>query len=134
MSRFAKAAFALAMAATLSSGPVVAGDTDEPERFNAPSGNISCHYTPPGELPSQKAGLHCDRFQPSPARLFLGETGKADIQHGIRDACCDNEPALAYGTSWSRGPFTCRSEQTGMTCRRPDGHGFFVSRASLRAY
>jgi hypothetical protein len=42
---------------------------------------------------------------------------------------------LAYGESMRRGPFSCTSEQTGVTCRNDDtGHGFTVSRESFRGF
>ncbi len=112
----------------------MAGDFDEPDSFNAPSGNISCHYTPMGDLPRQTANLHCDRFKPSAVRLYLGEKGEGSIERGIKDACCDNSPVLAYGKTWTGGPFSCRSAETGLRCERADGHGFFVSRDRLDTY
>ena len=122
------------LAAALIAAAHSAALAQEPESFNAPSGNISCHYTPKGDLPRQTAGLHCVRFQPGPVRIFLGERGKAAIERGIRDACCDNSPVLAYGKSWSGTPFTCHSSEAGMRCERPDGRGFRVSRGKIDVY
>jgi hypothetical protein len=41
---------------------------------------------------------------------------------------------LPYGTQWSRGPFTCTSAATGVTCTNGRGHGIFVSRASYKTW
>jgi hypothetical protein len=38
-------------------------------------------------------------------------------------------PVQAYGEVWQRGRFTCRSEQSGMTCFNAMQHGFSLSRA-----
>jgi hypothetical protein len=41
---------------------------------------------------------------------------------------------LAYGESWQRGPFTCTSRVTGVTCRNRTGHGLFISRQTYRSW
>ena len=41
---------------------------------------------------------------------------------------------LAYGKSWQRGPFTCTSRVTGVTCRNRTGHGLFISRQAYRTW
>jgi hypothetical protein len=41
---------------------------------------------------------------------------------------------LAYGKSWTRGPFTCSSRITGVTCRNQGAHGVFISRQSYRTW
>lgn len=114
--------------------PTRAGDFDEPESFNAPSNNISCHYTPKGELPRQTSGIYCTRFAPTPARMYLGQTGKVTTQRGFKDGCCDNSPVLAYGKTWERAPFSCHSSEAGMRCTRADGRGFLMSRSKLEAF
>ena len=45
-----------------------------------------------------------------------------------------NDTVLAYGKTWSSGPFTCSMARTGLTCRSRSGHGLFVSRQSWRAW
>ena len=37
-------------------------------------------------------------------------------------------PVLEYGTSWSRGGFTCVSMTNGVECRNKENHGFLLSR------
>ena len=35
---------------------------------------------------------------------------------------------LAYGSTWRRGPFTCRSQAIGLRCENRAKRGFFLSR------
>jgi hypothetical protein len=60
-----------------------------------------------------------------------GSAGR--ICHG--DTVADPQlPVLAYGEIWQRGGFTCRSEQTGLTCFNAMQHGFSLSRAAQRVF
>jgi hypothetical protein len=43
-------------------------------------------------------------------------------------------PVLAYGEVWQRGGFTCKSEQTGVTCFNADRRGFSLSRARQEVF
>jgi hypothetical protein len=43
-------------------------------------------------------------------------------------------PVLAYGTTWRKRGFTCRSRFVGLTCRNARGHGFFLSRERWRVF
>jgi hypothetical protein len=43
-------------------------------------------------------------------------------------------PMLAYGEVWQRGGFTCKSEQTGVTCFNADRRGFSLSRAKQEVF
>ena len=93
---------------------------------------------------SQPAWLRCDissGLKPKPSRpkgcefdfggtLTLGATGRARIGC-VSDVVLPNPnkaPLLAYGKTWSYGPFKCHSAKTGLTCRNLKGHGFFLSR------
>ena len=82
----------------------------------------------------RRASVYCTRFAPTPARMFLGETGRVTTERGFKDACCDDSPVLAYGKTWSGGPFSCHSSEAGMRCMRPDGHGFMMSRSKLDTF
>lgn len=102
--------------------------------FVTPSRNIGCTYIPKGgtEMYRPDDGgpeLGCDRIEPKYIRLILSASGKAFIFEMEGDtACCDDVNVLNYGERWKAGPFTCTSAETGLTCRRKDGHGFFASR------
>ena len=41
---------------------------------------------------------------------------------------------LPYGKSWKRGPFTCTSRLTGVTCTSRMGHGLTISRQRYRIW
>ena len=43
-------------------------------------------------------------------------------------------PVLAYGEVWQRGGFTCKSEQTGITCFNADRRGFSLARAKQEVF
>jgi hypothetical protein len=50
------------------------------------------------------------------------------------DTALGAKNVLAYGRTWQRGPITCTSRVTGLTCRNARGHGFFLSRESWRRF
>jgi hypothetical protein len=117
--------------------------------FRSPSGNIKCYYNPKGLTsrgftPVLRCSLnHADYavtlqhrcesgdwhgFTLTPTRkplLFCpgGATGDHPVYR-----------TLAYGKSWQRGPFTCTSRVTGVTCRNRTGHGLFISRQAYRTW
>ncbi len=43
-------------------------------------------------------------------------------------------PLLAYGEVWQRGGFTCRSEQTGLTCFNAMQRGFSLARSKQEVF
>lgn len=106
--------------------------------FAMPSGNISCQFIPQSDGASAGSGLPtltCEREKQSPARIVLGPSGKGTVYKDIGNPfCCDGETTVGYGQTWENGPFKCVSAEDGLTCRRRDGHGFFISRAKLLAY
>ena len=105
--------------------------------FNTPSGNIGCIYTPKGGTSTyqpQDGGpeLSCSRVEPSYVTVILGPNGPAtQIKNPGEQGCCSDVAKLAYGNSWSKGPFTCQSSTKGLTCTGSNGHGFFVSKAKV---
>jgi hypothetical protein len=112
-------------------------------RFQLPSRNIGCGYVPRSS--STAAYLRCDilsGLQPAPRRrCMLDWTGLALSSRGRGQANCAGDtiysrsaPVLQYGRSWRRGPFTCTSRRTGVTCRSAAGHGFFLARGRWRVY
>ena len=63
---------------------------------------------------------------------ILGPNGPATlIKDPGEQGCCSDIAKLAYGNSWSKGPFTCQSSTKGLTCTGSNGHGFFVSKAKV---
>lgn len=111
----------------------------EQEMFVMPSGNIGCVYTPAGGTAvyqPEDGGpeLACDIVAPRYVRATLGRSGVAAINRAVGDpSCCSAGQVLDYGETWSRGPFSCLSQRTGLSCRRDDGHGFRLSRARVSA-
>lgn len=123
-------------AAAAQSGP------DRIASFNTPSGNIGCI--------AFGHNLRCDIARKDwkapraqhPCRLVRGDsltmrgTGRPLWTcHGDTAlAPRGSRRALAYGTRWHWGPFTCTSRITGLTCTNRQGHGFFLSRQSYRVF
>jgi hypothetical protein len=102
------------------------------EMFTSPSGNIGCTYVPSGGTdvyePSQPgAELSCDRSEPTYVRVVLPENGAAHVVETDERGCCSGE-ALAYGQTWSRGPFSCESSEQGITCANQRGNRLSLNR------
>ncbi len=132
----------LAVSALAAPQPVAeqrfAADADGLVGFRMPSGNIACLFVPiggaAGYAPLQGGPeLACDRLAPAPVRLRLGPSGPAALDTAPAAGCCEG-PVLAYGNTWSLGPFACAAETTGLTCRREDGRGFALARAGIAVF
>ena len=117
--------------------------------FRSPSGNIKCYYDPKGPssrgfTPVLRCSLdHADYGVTLQHRCETGDwhgftltptrkplifcPGGASGDHPVYRT-------LAYGKSWQRGPFTCTSRVTGVTCRNRTGHGLFISRQVYRTW
>lgn len=96
----------------------------------ARTGNISC------ELDFQRAGLpdtaYCVSRQP-PQSVSMNPEWEFDVCDGEN---CMSDPPLEATTSHYRqttgiGPFTCRSEESGVACRVAPGLGFTISTAGI---
>ncbi|MBY0563933.1 MAG: hypothetical protein K2P58_07080 [Hyphomonadaceae bacterium] len=134
------AAFALASCSPQGTEDAQSPTTEAPvaahgqlEEFQLPSSNIGCAYIPAGgtavyRSPDGRAELQCDRVAPTYVRIIMSETGPARVQTDVSDAPCCAGETVAYGQSWSRGPFTCQSAEAGLTCSNSDGHALFLSR------
>ena len=105
--------------------------------FRSPSNNIGCQYFDY----DRQITLRCDIMEatvtarrPADCDLEYGKTfemrSKGDaIRLCYGDTIMDRAlPVLAYGEVWQRGGFTCKSEQTGVTCFNADRRGFSLSR------
>jgi hypothetical protein len=118
--------------------------------IRSPSGNITCLYV------TEKAQfLLCQiakaDYEPSlrkhcaSAPYYVDWAGFSLPAKGKGVVACAGGPAydpqtehphyatLGYGKTWRRGPFTCRSATTGITCTNGAGHRLFVSLGSWRA-
>ena len=107
--------------------------------FSMPSGNVECIYTPAGGSKVYKPldggpELSCDRAAPEYARMTMTPRRVERVKNPGDQSCCGVDNPLAYGMSWSVGPFTCESAESGLTCRRNDGHGFQLSRAKATTF
>ena len=126
--------FALASAAHAQSAPT---------GFQSPSKNVACQYF---DYDKQNV-LRCDISvmetkprRPADCELDYGgafemnaKGAAARICHG--DTVMDKAlPVLSYGEVWQRGGFTCKSEQTGVTCFNTDRRGFSLARAKQEVF
>ena len=124
----------LAAAANAQSGP--AG-------FQSPSKNIACAYF---DYDKQNT-LRCDIMEatvtarrPANCDLEWGKAFEMNAKGGAARICYGDTvmdpkmPVLAYGEVWQRGGFTCKSEQTGITCFNADRHGFSLARAKQEMF
>ena len=100
--------------------------------FRSPSGNIHC------EIDFQRGsgiadGAYCMSVIPMQHVLIRSDGSLADV--------CTNDPrcgsngpldevVLPYGRTASLGPFTCLSQESGMTCTA-NGRGFTISSAGI---
>jgi hypothetical protein len=118
--------------------------------FRSPSGNINCYYDPKAFAPRGTKRLltcglrHADYAMQLQRRCLAGDWHGFGLRAKAKPTIfCTGNPnfsirpvyrTLAYGRSWGRGPFTCTSRITGVTCRNQGGHGVFVSRQSYRTW
>ncbi len=133
---FAPVLFLLTFAAT-------AHAQTAPTGFQSPSKNVACQYF---DYDKQNV-LRCDisametkSRRPADCELDYGgafemnaKGAAARICHG--DTVMDKSlPVLGYGEVWQRGGFTCKSEQTGVTCFNTDRRGFSLARAKQEVF
>jgi hypothetical protein len=101
--------------------------------FYSPTHNISC------EIDYQRPGLadstYCQASPPAPAPQSVHMDGVGTYTVCSGENCLGNpglgQPTLEYGESATLGPFTCRSDVDGMTCRVPSGCGFNIAGTSI---
>ena len=114
-----------------------------PAGFQSPSKNIACQYFDYDKQNVLRCDISAMETKPRrPADCDLDYGGAfemsakgsaARICHG--DTVMDNSlPVLAYGEVWQRGGFTCKSEQTGITCFNADRRGFSLARAKQEMF
>jgi hypothetical protein len=141
-------AAAILVAAVLASSSA-AGSSGVLPGFRSPTGNIHCFYNPSGlssggHGPTLTCGLnHADYGMALQRRCDAGDWHGFEFAPGRKPSLfCPGGASgdriayrtLAYGKSWRRGPFTCTSRVTGVTCHSTKHHGLFVSRQSYRLW
>ena len=107
--------------------------------FESPSHNIGCVMTDQGarcdirrhSWKTPKKPKSCEFDYGS---LFINRKGKGEFGC-VSDSAMQAGPVLPYGESIRKGRFVCTSEEVGVRCvNRRNGHGFFVSRQSVRLF
>jgi len=137
MRRVFLAAAALGVCAALAGSAAAKGPPSV--TFLTPSGNIGCGYSS-GAGPRS---LRCDiasGLKPKPSRpkdcvnLAWGDSYTMNVRGRAVLTChgdtviIKGSKVIAYGKTWSRGGFECRSRTTGLTCENRSHHGWFLSR------
>lgn len=110
--------------------------------FQSPSGNIGCVVG--GGLARCDILDHSWTPPPAPSSCFdldYGNGVEVIGGHPGEYTCAGDTvfspsaPVLEYGDKITKNRFTCTSKTSGMRCaNRNSGHGFFVSRASVRLF
>jgi hypothetical protein len=111
--------------------------------FQSPSKNIACAYF---DYDNQNT-LRCDIMEatvtarrPADCDLEWGKAFEMRSKGGAVRLCYGDTvmdpkmPVLAYGEVWQRGGFTCKSEQSGVTCFNADRRGFSLARAKQEVF
>ncbi len=133
------ALLAVGSLATASSSKARAGK-DVYINFRMPSNNIFCAYIA-SSSPYAKY-IRCDimsGIKPKPSNkgcvegsrgvsVDMNVTGKATYPCSSDTVYNKSATMLAYGKTWRRSGFTCKSAMTGLTCTNASGHGFSLSR------
>jgi hypothetical protein len=100
---------------------------------------VNCFFTPPSgasncelDYDDHRSAAYC-QTGPPPESVVMDANGALKICK-IPQSCLGNPPhqlTLNYGQTAKRGPFTCRSAPSGVTCRVPSGKGFSISPAEI---
>ncbi len=110
---------------------------DRPIGFLTPSKNIACQFF----TDNGQGVLRCDIMnmdarprRPADCELDYGHAFEMSAKGAAGRICAGDTvmdpslPVLVYGEVWQRGGFTCRSEQTGLTCFNAMQRGFSLAR------
>ena len=113
--------------------------------FRTPSDNIHCMLD---NLEATAIKVRCDireidRTPPRPSScdgdyghaFAIAANGEQGERWCVGDTTYDpSHPVLEYGRIWQMKGFTCRSDQTGLTCFNSKQHGFMLSRAVQKVF
>jgi hypothetical protein len=126
---------ALTAASAFACEQTIATNRDGQIEFRSPSGNIGCLYSPQGVEGYMSAGsapeLTCSRNRPSYVTLVMSGSGRITRMDKPLDRSCCSGVTLAWGKSWSAGPFRCRSATDRLTCTGPGEHAFSIGRSAV---
>ncbi|MEY9126439.1 DUF6636 domain-containing protein [Bradyrhizobium yuanmingense] len=116
---------------------------DRPIGFLTPSKNIACQFF----TDNGQGVLRCDILnmdarprRPADCELDWGHAFEMSAKGAAGRICAGDTvmdpslPVLAYGEVWQRGGFTCRSEQTGLTCFNAMQRGFSLARGKQEVF
>ena len=111
--------------------------------FLTPSKNIACQFF----TDNSQGVLRCDIMnmdarprRPADCELDWGHAFEMSAKGTAGRICAGDTvmdsslPVLAYGEVWQRGGFTCRSEQTGLTCFNAMQRGFSLARGKQEVF
>ncbi|WP_028138559.1 DUF6636 domain-containing protein [Bradyrhizobium japonicum] len=120
---------------------------DRPIGFLTPSKNIACQFFTDNGQANDKGVLRCDIMnmdarprRPADCELDWGHAFEMSAKGAASRICAGDTvmdqslPVLAYGEVWQRGGFTCRSEQTGLTCFNAMQRGFSLARGKQEVF
>jgi hypothetical protein len=116
---------------------------DRPIGFLTPSKNIACQFftdNGQGVLRCDIMNLDTRPRRPADCELEWGNAFEMSAKGSAGRICAGDTimdptlPLLAYGEVWQRAGFTCRSEQTGLTCFNAMQHGFSLARAEQKVF
>lgn len=116
---------------------------DRPIGFQTPSKNIVCQFF----TDNGQGVLRCDIMnmetrprRPADCELDYGHAFAMTAKGAASRICAGDTvmdallPVLAYGEVWQRAGFTCRSEQTGLTCFNAMQRGFSLARGKQEVF
>lgn len=107
-------------------------------RFLSPSGNIQCMASDSNLDCQISSGLNppppggCPGGAGDWAGVLLPPAGRGE-PYCVSDSWLEmfnDAPVLAYGETWTYGPYACESAESGVTCRNRSDNWFHLRRAS----
>lgn len=116
---------------------------DRPTGFLTPSKNIACQFfteNGQGVLRCDIMNMDARPHRPADCELDYGNAFEMSAKGAAGRICAGDMvmdaslPVLAYGGVWQRGGFTCRSEQTGLTCFNAMQRGFSLARGKQEVF
>jgi hypothetical protein len=118
------------IAALALAGQASASDAWKGNAFTSPSRNILCNYS----LSESLSSIACFARNNGRVVVLLAEGGKAFKGGSRSDRPTPFTPVLPYGQTWTAPRLQCKSTTAYMACRSSFGHGFSISRNSIRTW